>query len=207
MTANTQNHWNDIYTNKSDQQLGWYEKDGSKTLAFIQPANITDNTQVFLSGAGTSQLADELAALGCQLIANDISQAALNRLSERIGKHNTTYLLHDISTPLPTLPKVDVWIDRAVLHFLLTEQEIACYFNNINQTVVVDGFVLLAEFSTTGAKKCAGLELHQYSVEEMQARLGKDFTLIASEEHVFINPLGDKKPYIYGLFQRISKTA
>jgi hypothetical protein len=89
-----------------------------------------------------------------------------------------------------------------VLHFLLSENEIQGYFANLYAAVRPGGHVLLAEFSTVGAIKCAGLELHRYSLEEMSIRLGKDFALIASEEHTYTNPSGQPRPYIYGLFRK-----
>ena len=64
-----------------------------------------------------------------------------------------------------------------------------------------NGYVLLAEFSKTGALQCAGLELHRYSIEEMKFRLGDKFKLIEHEEYVFTNPFGDPRPYVYALFK------
>jgi len=50
----------------------------------------------------------------------------------------------------------------------------------------------------------SGLNIHQYSEEEMQARLGKEFKLIICEDFIFINPFGQERPYIYALFQRVN---
>jgi hypothetical protein len=61
---------------------------------------------------------------------------------------------------------------------------------------------LLAEFSTTGASKCAGLEIHRYSVEEMTERMGKEFELVKHEHYTFINPFGEPRPYIYALYRK-----
>lgn len=76
------------------------------------------------------------------------------------------------------------------------------YFDNLKAAVKKGGYVLLAEFSKHGAKKCAGLDVHQYDQEEMQQRLGEEFQLITAEAFEFINPPGDSRPYIYGLFIR-----
>ena len=64
------------------------------------------------------------------------------------------------------------------------------------------GFVLLAEFSTIGALKCAGLKLHRYSVEEMGERLGADFELVKHEDYTFTNPDDEPRPYVYALYRR-----
>ena len=57
-----------------------------------------------------------------------------------------------------------------------------------------NGYVLLAEFSKTGALQCAGLELHRYSIEEMSFRLGNQFKLIEHEEFVFTKNIIEKRP-------------
>lgn len=81
------------------------------------------------------------------------------------------------------------------------ESAIQGYFSNLHSAIRPGGYVLLAEFSTTGARKCAGLELHRYSVEEMTDRMGAQFELVKHEEYTYINPLGDPRPYIYALFR------
>lgn len=204
MTAPT-HHWNSIFSAKADSELGWYEGDVSQTLKFLELIPALDDATVFLPGAGTSLLVDALLERCRHLILNDISDEALKKLRQRIGAQEgrVTWLCHDISKPLPAnLPKADLWIDRAVLHFLLSEEAIQGYFDNLRATLAPDGHVLLAEFATDGAPKCAGLDLHRYSVAEMTARLGAGFALLMDEHYTFINPFGDPRPYVYGLYQR-----
>ena len=200
-------HWDAIFSSKTDAELGWHENDVSQTLKFIDLLPQQESATVFLPGAGTSLLVDALLERGCVLILNDISDVALQKLRARTGENKKVTLLHhDIAHPLPDslAAAVDLWIDRAVLHFLLHEEEIQGYFANLRAAVRPGGHVLLAEFSSSGATKCAGLELHRYSIEEMSLRLGDEFTLIASEEHTYINPFGQPRPYSYGLFARHS---
>lgn len=61
---------------------------------------------------------------------------------------------------------------------------------------------MLAEFSKDGAPKCAGLELHRYTVDELKTRIGEAFTLVATEPYTYINPWGSPRPYIYALFRK-----
>jgi hypothetical protein len=198
-------HWNAIFSSKTDPELGWYERDAAQTLKFLDliPENCT--ATIFLPGAGTSVLVDELVSRGSHLIVNDISDVALKKLKKRIGNNRdgVTWLHHDISKPLPDgLPQADIWIDRAVLHFLLDEAEIEGYFKNVGSLLRKRGFALLAVFSTTGAPKCAGLALHRYSVEELTTRLGDGFDLIKHEDYTFINPYDDPRLYVYALYRR-----
>lgn len=207
-------HWDAIFRTTTDAQLGWYEENVAQTLKFLDRIPAGNPLDVFLPGAGTSGLVDELLRRGHSLVLNDISLAALDKLQTRLGGEGHTpggtgtdariqWLHHDISKPLPAgLPPVHLWLDRAVLHFLLLESDIQAYFDNLRAVVAPGGHVLLAEFSTDGAKKCAGLELHRYSTDEMAERLGAGFELLGSEAYTYTNPNGDPRPYIYALFRR-----
>jgi len=199
-------HWDNIFINKSDNELGWHESDVSQTLKFLNliPHEVKI-TSIFLPGAGTSILAELLNKKGYRkLILNDISNEAINKLKDSIPDSNAIiWISHDISKPLTTqLPQVDIWLDRAVLHFLVKEEEIVGYFDNLKTLLNNGGYVLLAEFSLQGAPKCAGLDLHRYSVQEMSERLGNEFSLIEHEDYIYTNPSGGKRPYIYALFKK-----
>jgi EEF1A lysine methyltransferase 2 len=202
--ATPNEHWNAIFSAKVDPELGWYEKDASQTLKFLEKIPRKESETVFLPGAGTSVLVDELLARGYKIILNDISDEALNKLKKRVGLNDRlTWLHHDISIPLPDgLPSTDIWIDRAVLHFLLEEEQIHEYFANLNSSLRSGGYALLAEFSSIGAPKCAGLNLHRYSIEEMDKRMGPQFQLLSHEDYIFKNPAGDPRPYIYSLYRK-----
>ena len=187
-------HWDAVFSKTDDQQLGWYEHDVSQTLKFLKYIELKAHCQLFLAGAGTSNLVDELLKIDCRLILNDISIRALDKLESRIGHGNYQVLQHDLSMPLTQVQSVELWIDRAVLHFLLDEPAIVQYFENLKNVVKLGGYVLLAEFSKAGAEICWGLPVQQYSVEDMQARLGKSFVLIKAEGYLFIS-FARKTPY------------
>ncbi len=161
---------------------------------------------VFIAGTGTSTLAEQLIGKCKSLILNDISEEALSISKKRIAKvkQPVEWLKADIGAELPIENKsIDVWIDRAVLHFLIDENQIDTYFKNLNDKIKVNGYAFLAEFASHGAPKCAGLELHRYSIEELIERCGKNFELIQSESYTYINPEGDERPYIYCLFKKV----
>lgn len=70
--------------------------------------------------------------------------------------------------------------------------------------MAVGGYVLLAQFSNDGANRCAGLDVHRYSLDELVSRMGAGFELVSFENHCFINPYGNERPYVYALFKRKS---
>jgi len=199
-------HWDNIFSAKQDANLGWYETDLSPTFSLLD--NITDweAATIFIAGVGTSHLVDVLLEKNINLVVNDISATALDSLKNRVGKsaNNMTCLCQDISQPITeSIPKIDIWLDRAVLHFLQTEENIKAYFNNLNSQLKIGGYVLLAEFSKQGAKNCADLPVHQYDIDEYSSRLGSAYQLISHFDHACINPRGEPRPYIYALFKRL----
>ena len=198
-------HWNRIYSETEEDRLGWYEENPAPTFDLLcQVAGWEDST-VFLPGAGTSALAGQLLDAGAKLIANDLSASALERLRTRLGPQarKVIWSCRDIAQPLgEEIPKADVWIDRAVLHFLTEEQEIEGYFENVMAYLKPGGHILFAEYPPHGASRCAGLEVHRFSLEELSERLGGGFELLDHFDHIYINPEGDQRPYIYALFRR-----
>lgn len=198
-------HWNRIFRETTDEQLGWYESDPANTLRLLNRIPGWKHSSIFLPGVGTSVLVDALLETQARLTLNDISREALDHDKEREGDRaaDIEWVCQDIALPLSNrvLP-LDIWIDRAVLHFLTEEVDIQGYFRNVLSRVKIGGHALFAEFPPHGASKCAGLDVHRYSTEELSDRLGSGFSLVDHFDHTYITPAGDPRPYIYALFKR-----
>lgn len=199
-------HWNDIFLQTDEKKLGWHEHDYIQTLKFLDLIPDWGNAKVFVPGVGTSGLIDVLLEAGAELVLNDISSEAIEIAQARYSDktRNIRWLCQDISKALPEdIGDIDIWIDRAVLHFLVDDDEVEAYFSNVHAAVKPGGYALFAEFSKTGATKCAGLDVRRYSLEELKNQL-PEFEVVASGEYTYINPNGDPRPYIYALFKRQS---
>ena len=198
-------HWDAIFSGTEDSRLGWFEKNASKTLELLDHIPKWRDSTAFLPGAGTSILIEELLNEGVKLVLNDISIKALNQVKNRLGDkyEEINWLCQDIAQPIQnSIPDVDIWIDRAVLHFLTDEDDIKAYFENMKSILKLGGHAIFAEFSKTGALKCAGLTLHRYSIEEISEYLGPSFRIVSHFDYTYINPVGDPRPYIYVLYKR-----
>jgi SAM-dependent methyltransferase len=198
-------HWNRIYTETEEHRLGWYEEDPAPTFDLLCQVEGWEKAAVFLPGAGTSVLAEQLLDAGAQLVINDLSSSALEQMRDRLGERgdHVVWICQDIARPLGAeMPPVDIWIDRAVLHFLTDEEDINGYFENVRARLKPGGHALFTEFPPHGAPKCAGLELHRYSLEELAQRLGRDFELVDAFDYTYMNPAGEERPYIYAAFKR-----
>jgi SAM-dependent methyltransferase len=205
-TIDFKKHWNDAYLNNKTENLGWFEEKSEQTIALIKETKLPRNALILNVGAGSSTLIDNLLDEGFfNIIANDLSEEALKSLKNRIGKNDKVkFIVDDLLNPLKLnkLENIDVWNDRAVLHFFLKEEEIKAYFNLLKKVLKPNGFVIIAIFSKNGAEKCCGLKLKQYDVEMLENELGTDFELKNSFNYTFLNPFGAERPYIYTLFQR-----
>lgn len=198
-------HWDNIFSNTEDTKLGWYEKDTSQTFKLLGEIPDLEKATVFLPGAGTSIVIEDLIPRVSKLILNDISNEALKCVRQRLkeSSEEIVWLRQDIAQPFKEpLLEVDIWIDRAVLHFLTNENDIKGYFENLKSILKIGGHAVFAEFSLIGAPKCAGLTLHRYSINELSINLGSSFKIMSHFDYTYINPFGDPRPYIYALFKR-----
>jgi len=197
-------HWNEIFQKTDEEKLGWHENDYFQTLKFLDLVSDWKNSKLFVSGVGTSGLVNVLIKENAEFVLNDISATAIEKLKHRVTdkKQNIEWLCQDISTPLPSdLTDIDIWIDRAVLHFLIDDRAVEGYFRNVHAAVKTGGYALFAEFSKTGARRCAGLDVRRYDLDDLKKHL-TEFELVTSDEYTYINPKGDPRPYIYALFKK-----
>jgi len=126
------------------------------------------------------------------------------RLAEKQNK--VRWIVDDLthSKELNKLEKVDLWHDRAVLHFFTELKEQNAYFDLVKKLVKQDGYAIIASFSVGGANKCSGLPIHQYDVNLLKEKLGENFTLVDSFDYTYTMPSGDSRAYIYTLFKKVN---
>jgi len=208
-SAHLGEYWCAMYTDVDITKLGWYEEESGPSLELIKRSQLTKGALQFHVGAGSTTLIDSLLEEGYHhLIVNDISSCALNKIKNRIGslQRKVQWIVDDLVNPteLLKLPKVDLWNDRAVLHFFTEEKDQETYFKLLNAKVKKNGFVILSVFNLEGATKCSGLDVKRYDAAMLQEKLGGAYRLLENFNHVYTMPNGEDRPYVYTLFQRIS---
>ena len=204
---NLKKHWDTVYSDSPDNQLGWYETDLSPMLKLLLKTGLNKSSRILNVGAGSTTLVDELLKNEySNIIATDISDIALKKLENRVGNDAVEFIVDDLMNPtqLKTIEQVDIWIDRAVLHFFTKEVEQKMYFDLLKGLVTVNGFVALAEFNLNGAERCSGLPVHRYSQEMLDEKLGDDFKLVDCFNYTYVMPSGAERPYIYALYKRMN---
>jgi len=201
-------HWERVYQKIAFDKLGWYEARSEPSLQLIEKCNLPEDAVILTVGAGASTLVDELLNMGfTRLIANDISSRALEELQLRLGPEQSNivqWVVDDLTHPddLQTLKKIDLWHDRAVLHFFNEREEQDAYFNLLRNLVKPEGYVIIAAFNLDGAPKCSGLPVFRYNAAMLQTKLGNEFLLKETFDTTYTMPSGDTREYVYTLFQR-----
>lgn len=205
-------HWDKVYNKTAVEKLGWFEDKPEPSLRLINQCNLSKNAAILDVGTGASTMVDELLNLGFRNItATDISSSAIETLRQRLGHEkskNVNWIVDDLcnSQKLHLLDQLDLWHDRAVLHFFLKPMEQDAYFQLLKHLVKENGYVIIAAFSCNGALKCSGLPVHRYKQEMLEEKLGQGFLIKKSFDYTYTNPTGDTREYIYTLFQRKGKS-
>lgn len=205
------NHWDNVYLRSELDKLGWYEKDPKPSLDLIRSCNLEKSARILDVGSGATTLIKNLIKDSySDITATDISQIALERAKNLLDINeikNIRWIVDDITNPknIYQLDSVDLWHDRTVLHFLLSENQQKGYLKTLKNLVRKGGFVIIAVFSLEGAKTCSGLNVKNYNHKMIEKYLGEDFKLQKYFSYLYKMPSGDLRPYIYLLFQRMSK--
>ncbi len=208
MNSSMKEHWDEIYEALDADELTWYEEIPESSIKLLSECHINKDESILDVGAGASTFIDYLINQGfTNIIATDISEIALNKIKERLGKEKASqirWIIDDITQPvnIQNLRDIAVWHDRAVLHFLLEENQQQMYLSTLKRVVKKGGYVIIAAFSLKGAKRCSGLNVKNYDQNMLAEFLGKDFSLLEYFDYIHYMPSREPRPYVYTLFQR-----
>ncbi len=208
MNSSMKEHWDEIYEALDADELTWYEEIPEASIKLLSKCHINKDESILDVGAGASTFIDHLINQGySNIIATDISEIALNKLKERLGNEKASpvrWIVDDITQPahIQNLRDIAVWHDRAVLHFLLEENQQQMYLSTLKKVIKKGGYVIIAAFSLKGAKKCSGLNVKNYDQNMLAEFLGKDFSRLDYFDYTHYMPSREPRPYVYTLFQR-----
>ena len=163
-------HWENIYKTKDLKDVSWYQPTPTTSLEFLKELNIPTSAKIIDVGGGDSFLVDHLLDLGYNNISVvDISASALERAQLRLGEkaQKVKWIVADISTFQPA-EKYDFWHDRAAFHFLTEHEDIENYIRTANESIAINGVLIIGTFSENGPKKCSGIDIKQYSEKSLQ---------------------------------------
>ncbi|WP_323756725.1 class I SAM-dependent methyltransferase [Roseivirga sp.] len=175
-------HWNNIYQTKALKDLSWYQPTPETSLNFFKEFKVPLTAKIIDIGGGDSFLVDHLLDLGyTDISVLDISEAALNRAKQRLGKRseNVKWIVANAASFKPK-EKYDFWHDRAAFHFLTEVDQISNYVDFAGKNINSDGILVIGTFSEQGPKKCSGIDIKQYSETSMEETFNPFFERINS---------------------------
>lgn len=198
-------HWEQVYSTKSTEKLGWYEPHLQTSLSWIRGLDLAVDAPIIDVGGGASTLVDDLLDAGHQSITVlDLSEKALATVKTRLGKKAETviWMAGDITTM--DLPKryYELWHDRAVFHFLTELDQQMKYRKNLLQALKPGGHLILGTFAPEAPPKCSGLPVQRYSLDQLKDILGGEFELVRHRKELHITPGGVEQMYLYCHFRK-----
>ena len=195
-------HWNRVYTTKSDEQVSWFEPLPAVSLKMLDAAGVNAGTCVLDVGGGDSRLVDYLVAQGLDCVAVlDVSAAALDRAKSRLGAAADAlmWIESDVTSDWSLKP-MDVWHDRAVFHFLTDTETKERYRSHLLRVLKPGGTAIIATFAPDGPEKCSGLPVSRYSPETLAVELGEAVRLIEALPYTHTTPWGTTQSFQYSRF-------
>jgi trans-aconitate methyltransferase len=199
-------HWETVYDTKQSTDVSWFQAVPTRSLELIAQAGVTAVSRIIDIGGGDALLVDALLDRGHEHVSVlDLSGAALRRAQARIGARasSVSWLEADVTTAALPTGAYDVWHDRAVFHFLTDPIDRARYISTTTNAVRVGGTVIVATFALDGPTRCSGLEVAQYSPQDIGDVFGDDFTLRRGFADVHTTPSGAQQRFSYAVLQRV----
>lgn len=196
-------HWDEAYGRLGPSGVSWFRDDADTALALLDGTGHAPRS-VLDVGGGTSPLARALLGRGLTDIAVlDISEVALRAARDAAGPAaaDVTWITADARDWEPDRTW-DLWHDRAVFHFMVSEDDRAAYRRALAAALAPGGMVIAATFAPDGPAQCSRLPVRRYDASGLVAALGTDLALVAQRREVHVTPSGTRQPFTWVLARR-----
>ena len=195
-------HWDNVYETKAPNQVSWTQEYPKTSFEIIQSFDLSKTARILDVGGGDSKLVDCLLDAGYEdITVLDISEKALLRAQKRLGDKasKVNWVVSDITTFKPNR-SFDVWHDRAAFHFLTEAEQISQYVAIASSCV--KGYLSVGTFSKQGPFKCSGLNISQYSEEELVSVFSSGFHLLDSKIEDHKTPFDTLQNFLFCSFKK-----
>ncbi len=194
-------HWEAVYAAKGDVELSWFQAQPEMSLRIIRELKPKRSSALDVGG-GQSMLAGELVAMGVpEVTVLDLSAAALERAKQRLGPlaEKVRWITGDILGEVE-LGSVNLWHDRAVLHFFTDPVQRARYFARLRETLRPGGVAIIAGFAPDGPPRCSGLDVVRTDAARLSTEIGPGFRLLREDAETHSTPWGGQQRFMYATF-------
>jgi len=198
-------HWDAVYRAKVAGQLSWFRPHLEVSIELLELAGLSATSRVIDVGAGASTLVDDLLSRGVQsIVAVDLSVAALQAARDRLGERSAKvrWIVSDVTTLDLPPSSVDIWHDRAALHFLTNAADAAAYVRVASDAIAGDGYAVIGGFASDGPEQCSGLPVVRRDPSQIAQLFGDHFTMIEARRETHTTPRGAAQRFAYALLRR-----
>jgi ubiquinone/menaquinone biosynthesis C-methylase UbiE len=196
--------WDQTYEH-GDTTRSWFQSEPVWSLQMLDRAGIGLADSVIDVGGGSSPLAATLLARGhSDLTVLDVSIIGMQAAQQRLGAaaDQVQWLLGDVRTWQPPRRYV-VWHDRALFHFMVTEQDREAYLQTLERATDPErGFAIFATFAPDGPLQCSGLPVTRYDAADLAAALGVGWQMTEEGRESHTTPSGRTQPFTWAVFRR-----
>jgi SAM-dependent methyltransferase len=199
-------HWEQVYETKAPDAVSWYVPHLGASLRYIKDTGLDpQKAHIIDVGGGESTLVDDLLAAGYRNVSVlDISEKALEVAAERLGSHAglVMWIAADILEYNFAEASIDIWHDRAVFHFLTTDEQRQAYVAQVLKALRPGGFAIVGTFGPNGPEKCSGLPVMRYAPDALHDTFGTRFTLLEHAVDMHTTPWGSSQEFVYCFCRR-----
>lgn len=202
----SKDHWEKVYSTKASDSVSWFQAHADMSMRLIHATGLGRDAAIIDVGGGASTLVDDLLDDGYgNLTVLDLSAAALAESRSRLGPRGASvrWMEADITRAEFALHSLDIWHDRAVFHFLTSEEDRAAYVQQVLRALKPGGHVIMATFGVDGPTQCSGLPVMRYAPDALHAEFGAAFTLLTHEEQLHHTPFGTDQQFIYCMCRKM----
>lgn len=198
-------HWQAIHEENAARDVSWFQEAPRASLGWIEKIGTPMDARILDVGCGQWGLPGALLERGFTRVrALDISAEALRKAREAMGPRGASVEwveadALDYSSPDP----VDVWHDRAVLHFFTGEADQRRYAEAARRNVAAGGHLIIGTFALDGPEKCSGLPVKRQDAAGIGRILGPGFQLRDESRETHVTPWGKTQAFQWAVFQRL----
>jgi trans-aconitate methyltransferase len=198
-------HWDAAYA-QGDDTRSWHEEHPDMSLRMLGSAGVSAADALIDVGGGASPLTRALLDRGFRdLTVLDISAAGMQHARDCLGPRadQVHWLIADVLSWHPPR-RYQAWHDRAVYHFLTTDQHQRQYLHTLGTATVPDAIAVFGCFAPDGPQYCSGLPVARYSPAQLARQLGAKWVLISQDREEHITPAGTIQPFTWIALRRQS---
>ena len=196
-------HWDNVFRTKPRTDVSWFEAEPTTSLELVKSVTTTSASVIDI-GAGTADLARRLISDGyADVTVLDISTIAIDSMAASFtdADHKPVFVVADVTKWLPGRT-YDVWHDRAVFHFMVTDELRNGYKSTLTRAIHPGGFAIIGTFAKDGPEQCSGITVTRHSPESIADFLSTDFDPVRSLGRIHRTPHGVDQHFVWVTLRR-----